>query len=129
MTNEEAINELKEIRFNENIRINGTSYFDEALSMAIKALEAQDTRSITLSIDERVFKKLTDEAVQEAVEEIRQEMLCGDAISREAALDIETTVCRGISCENCLFREDGKHCKWIRFIKFLPSVIPKPEEV
>lgn len=39
MTREEALEELKEIRFNLNYKVNGTSRFDEALDMAIKALE------------------------------------------------------------------------------------------
>jgi predicted RNA-binding Zn-ribbon protein involved in translation (DUF1610 family) len=38
----DAIAELKEIRFNLNCRVNGTSRFDDALDLAIKAL-AQNT--------------------------------------------------------------------------------------
>lgn len=41
MTREEALEELKEIRFNLNYKVNGTSRFDEALDMAIKALEKE----------------------------------------------------------------------------------------
>ena len=41
MTREEALEELKEIRFNLNYKVNGTSRFDEALDMAIKALKQQ----------------------------------------------------------------------------------------
>ena len=42
MTREKALEELKEIRFNLNYKVNGTSRFDEALNMAIKALKQQD---------------------------------------------------------------------------------------
>lgn len=41
MSNEEALEELKKIRFNLNYKVNGTSRFDEALNMAIKALESE----------------------------------------------------------------------------------------
>lgn len=41
MTIEEALEELKEIRFNLNYKVNGTSRFDEALDMAIRALEQE----------------------------------------------------------------------------------------
>lgn len=60
----------------------------EAANRLEELAERVNTRSITLSIDEKALKKLTDKAVQDAVEEIRQEMLCGDAISRQAALRI-----------------------------------------
>lgn len=54
----------------------------EAANRLEELEERVNTRPITLSIDEKYLKKLTDKAVQDAVEEIRQEMLCGDAISR-----------------------------------------------
>lgn len=38
---EEALEELKEIRFNLNYKVNGTSRFDKALDMAIKLLEQE----------------------------------------------------------------------------------------
>ena len=41
MTREEALEELKEIRFNLNYKVNGTSRFDEALDMAIKVLQKE----------------------------------------------------------------------------------------
>lgn len=39
MTREEAIEEIKQVRFNFNYQLNGTSQFEEAFDMAIKALE------------------------------------------------------------------------------------------
>jgi len=41
ITKEEAIQELKEIRFNRNARVNGTSRFDAALTYAIEHLERE----------------------------------------------------------------------------------------
>ena len=41
MTREKALEELKEIRFNLNYKVNGTSRFDEALNMAIEILERE----------------------------------------------------------------------------------------
>ena len=36
---EEAIEEIKQVRFNLNCKLNGTSRFEESFEMAIKALE------------------------------------------------------------------------------------------
>ena len=41
MTNAEAIEEIKQVKFNLNCQLNGTSRFEEAFEMAIKALEQQ----------------------------------------------------------------------------------------
>lgn len=39
MTRDEAIEEIKQVRFNLNCQLNGTSRFEEAFEMAIKALK------------------------------------------------------------------------------------------
>lgn len=41
ITREEAIQELKEIRFNRNARVNGTGEFDAALQYAIEQMEQE----------------------------------------------------------------------------------------
>lgn len=39
MTRDEAIEEIKQVRFNLNCQLNGTSRFEEAFEIAIKSLE------------------------------------------------------------------------------------------
>ena len=39
LSEEEAIEEIKQVRFNLNCQLNGTSRFEEAFEMVIKALE------------------------------------------------------------------------------------------
>lgn len=54
MTREEALEELKEIRFNLNYKVNGTSRFDEALDMAIKALSSSEKPNKWIPCSERL---------------------------------------------------------------------------
>lgn len=107
----------------EELRDYGNARKGELAGMVLEAAnrleeldERVNTRSITISIDEKALKKLTDKAVQDAVEEIRQEMLCGDAISRQAALDCFTAT-KLKKFDFVLYAREE--------IKNLPPVIPK----
>lgn len=68
---EKALEELKEIRFNLNYKVNGTSRFDEALNMAIEALEAESRMHLVQEAVNAIINtcntdSITDKAMRNA---------------------------------------------------------------
>ena len=141
ITREEAIQELKEIRFNTNARVNGTGKFDAALSYAIEQLEmAQDSadtvrEKLLQRGDEMVsFRDLVerfDDADQEfkgSLWNLRQiynnfnilagTKPCSDCVSREAVI-------RKLPAHR--YRDINAYREVQSDIEKLPPVYPKSE--
>ncbi len=57
MTREEAIEIIKEVRFDINTKINGTTRFSQALEIAIKSLEAWDAVKAEIHRMEFIYDK------------------------------------------------------------------------
>lgn len=113
MTNElsveEAVELLKEQRMEIHYQVNGTTRFSKALDMAIKVLEQQPYRKSEKVVTElKLDKKFIDEAVQEAVKDIKQNYIPKDVLDK-------------IRDEDCISRQT-----MLEVVKQLPSVTPQP---
>lgn len=64
MTRQEAIEDLKVLRFNHNVMINGTNHTSKALDMAIEALELMKTKQQAIKASNLIDRQAAIDAIK-----------------------------------------------------------------